>query len=746
MTTKTKRTGRQLLQTTIAAAMAFTMLAAPFTSTNTAYAQADSKGSPTQAASALAAQTKQDVKTNIQYDIQAKLNTDDMTISGKQTVKYRNTSSDKLNDVVFRLFADAHRSKETQPSMFARSNEEIAQENPDKKPEDFLGGIDIISVKDTATGRTLATKNEKQALTVQLEKALNQDEEVALELEYKTKIPFGSQRLSYQKDIINGAHWFPVMSVYDEKTHTWNKTPYSTKFETDYYEVADYNVNMNVPEKLQVVMPGQMSEQPAEAGRKVVSTKSDKTRELVFFSSEKFHKASKTKNGLTVEYVYYNDNNDPAKTAVINKYIDQAFKAIEFFSDKFGKYEYPEFRIVESHVEGVAVEFSRVIQMGLVDANAAPEKKTAFVHEIAHQWFHSIIGNDSETESFLDEGFADFAMSYFFNEQGSKLSGFDDVRSDIYPLDIAINSTNDNAGESPDALFYKRGRLAIYELYRTVGQEKFDAFMKEYFNRYAYRNATVDGLLQTIEDQFGKAVRDRMDDNLNKPNFELKPEYGMTEAEQAEFMRLGMVEMYDGVEQGYPDLSKETMFKIMSKALHGEPLTIVYSNPVSKAAKEQQEMIFSGIQNMLSMTGMKADIMSERQAIKKNMETTLAKSNVIVIGNPKHNTFIQALKPAIVAKAEQAGFPWKEVMNKPGLHGAYGVTHPYNKDRMVVHYFWTDDHVNEKAAAGFLPLAGMKTLMVTNNFYQYFIQKADGSIYKEKFVDNPISKLFQTEE
>ncbi|WP_242069364.1 hypothetical protein [Paenibacillus dendritiformis] len=111
-------------------------------------------------------------------------------------------------------------------------------------------------------------------------------------------------------------------------------------------------------------------------------------------------------NGLTVEYYYYNDDNDPKKTEIINQYIDEAFKAITFFSEKFGPYDYPEFRIVESHVEGVAVEFSRLIQMGLVSAQDDPENKTAFVHEIAHQWFHSIIGNDSEHESFLDEGFA----------------------------------------------------------------------------------------------------------------------------------------------------------------------------------------------------------------------------------------------------------------------------------------------------------------------------------------------------
>ena len=66
----------------------------------------------------------------------------------------------------------------------------------------------------------------------------------------------------------------------------------------------------------------------------------------------------------------------------------------------------------------MAIEYSRVIQMGQVQGQADPAQDTVFVHEIAHQWFHALIGNDSETESFLDEGFADFSKVYFAEKQG----------------------------------------------------------------------------------------------------------------------------------------------------------------------------------------------------------------------------------------------------------------------------------------------------------------------------------------
>lgn len=228
-----KITGRQLLQATVATTMAFTMLLAPLAAATASAAESAKPGPIKNSSASTAGISEQQASPQIQYQIQAKLDTGKMMITGKETVTYRNTSTDGLSEIVFRLFADANRSKETQPQMFARSNEEMAKANPDKKPEDFLGGIDIISVKDAATGRALATSNEKQTLTVQLGKALATEEQVTLELEYETKIPFGSQRLSYQEDIINGAHWFPVLSVYDEKTHSWEKAPYSTNFETD---------------------------------------------------------------------------------------------------------------------------------------------------------------------------------------------------------------------------------------------------------------------------------------------------------------------------------------------------------------------------------------------------------------------------------------------------------------------------------------------------------------------------------
>ena len=386
--------------------------------------------------------------------------------------------------------------------MFNVNNEEIRKENPKKKPEDFLGGIDIQSAE--AEGQSLVFTNSNQAMTVKLQQELKPGETVTVEIGFEVKIPYGMQRLSYYKDIVNGAHWFPVMSVYDENQHAWDKTPYSQSFETDYYDSSDFEVHFNVPEDYQILLPGNITTQtdPKEPARKIVTAVADNTRELVFFASPNYKVERVTRDGLTVEYYYF--DNMPGKKKLVEDYIDTAFKAISFFSEKYGKYPYPDFRVAESYVEGVAIEFARVIQMGQIEPNSEPTHDYVFVHEIAHQWFHALIGNNSETESFLDEGFADFSKVYFAEKQGDDLNGFKSIQiDDLSSIDKPVTATNTEAGDMQSPTFYNKGRQAIYQLYRTVGEENFDMFMKEYFKRYEFKNATIEGLLQTIQDTLG---------------------------------------------------------------------------------------------------------------------------------------------------------------------------------------------------------------------------------------------------
>lgn len=689
--------------------------------------------------SALAVQTQAPIK----YRIDARLDEQNMHIRGQESVTYRNTSADTLHEIVFHTFADANRSKATQTTMFQRNNKEIQQENPQRKPDEFLGGIDILSA--TADGQPLVFTNNNQSLTVQLKQGLKPGESMTIEIEFDVILPYGMQRLSYYKDIINGAHAFPAVSVYDEIKHEWDKSPYSQTFETDYYTSSDFEVHFNVPESYRVLMPGTLTSQedPKETGRKIVSAVTDNTREFVFFASPNYKVESVTRDGLTIEY-YYLDNM-PDKKKIVDQYIDTAFEAITFFNEKYGKYPYPEFRIAESYVEGVAVEFSRVIQMGQIQLHADPKQDYVFVHEIAHQWFHSLIGNNSETESFLDEGFADFSKVYFAEKQGDDLNGFKSIQMEDWSfVDKPIISTNREVGDDADPVYYKKGRQAIYQLYRSVGEEKFDAFMKEYFRRYEFENATIEGLLQTIQDKLGNEVKVEMDKALRDPQFTLKPEYQLSEAEKSAFWHEQFKSIYRSSMTQLPDLPLETMSRIIDKALKGEPLTIVLDDQASDKAFKQQQTILEQLQGTLGIMGIQAEIITKRQALKDKLEKELATSNLIVIGGTQSSGIIQAFKPGIIQKSNAIGFDWQGMMRQKDASGGYIIKHPYNQNRLLLHFFWNGDTLDsslmDRYAAQMLNVLGF-----SGDYYQSYVWDKAGNITSDKKTVNPMSKFFAGE-
>ncbi|WP_440110908.1 M1 family metallopeptidase [Paenibacillus sp. QZ-Y1] len=727
----------KLIKMGIASTLALILAACPLV--NTSYAAAQT--APT---STVVQTTKEDVaeQVPIQYHIQARLNEKDMTLQGSERITYRNTSKDTLKQLVLHTYADANLSKSTQATMYQQDNENISKNNPNKKPEDFLGGIDIQEVT-TAGGQSLDFNNENQALTVQLTEPVQPGKSVSFQVSFHLNIPYGSQRISYYQDIINGAHWFPVMSVYDEGKHQWNTSPYSQTFESDYYTSADYEVDLNVPDNYQVAMPGVITTRDdPEHGRKIVSALAENTREFVFIASPKFQVHSVTRNGLTVEYYYF--DNQPEKKEIVDQYIDQAFKTINFFSDKYGKYPYPEFRIVETYVKGVAVEYARLIQMGQIQSGAVPEKDTTFVHEIAHQWFHALIGNNSETESFLDEGFADFSMVYFTENQGDKLNGFRSIQFDDSPIEVAIASTNDEVEDLASLVYYQKGRQAIYQLYRSVGEEKFDHFMKEYFKRYVYQNATIDGLLHTIEDVLGKEQRMEMEAALYKPNFVLKPEYQLSVEERTAYLHDIFQLQYQTTMNLIPDLPFEVMNRMMDKVLQGERLTIVLSDQVSEKAGKQQEVIVSQLTSFLNMSGVKYDVVRDRRELKQKMKKDIATSNLIVIGNAKSNGLVQALKFSIMDRAKQIGFDWKENMKQPLAAGAYITKHPYNQKRLMLHYFWNEDHLSDARFEPFM-MKIQQSIGFTTDFYQYYVLDKNGKEKLDKKVKNPLSPFFAGE-
>jgi len=129
-------------------------------------------------------------------------------------------------------------------------------------------------------------------------------------------------------------------------------------------------------------------------------------------------------------------------------------------------------------------------------------------HELAHSWSGNLVTNATWSDSWLNEGFT----TYFENRIMESVYGPD--RAAIYAdsdwdglvRDIAANGGQDGAttrlhgdpGATAGQLDYFKGSNFLRMIERTVGRERFDTYLRGYFDRHAFQPQTTAGFLADL--------------------------------------------------------------------------------------------------------------------------------------------------------------------------------------------------------------------------------------------------------
>ena len=131
-------------------------------------------------------------------------------------------------------------------------------------------------------------------------------------------------------------------------------------------------------------------------------------------------------------------------------------------------------------------------------------------HELAHSWSGNLVTNATWADFWLNEGFT----VYFENRIMEAVYGRDralmlqslgwgDLQSTLADLPAADTRLKlDLAGRDPDEgltdVAYEKGAAFLHTIERTVGRERFDAWLKGYFERNAFRPMTTERFLEDI--------------------------------------------------------------------------------------------------------------------------------------------------------------------------------------------------------------------------------------------------------
>jgi len=476
------------------------------------------------------------------YSIHVALDTVTHTVAGSQTIRYTNNSPDTLAYLWLQLDQNIYR----QNSRGAALNPTDAR----FAGRGFEGGYTIQYIRAVrrvgqAAGRIpLTTIDNGTMMRVELDRPLAPGGRAELELAYRFEVPeHGSDRMGRQQYaggwLYEVAQWYPRLAVYDD-VRGWNTEQYLGQGEF-YLEYGDFDFSITVPRSLvvaatgtllnptEVLTPtqrtrlaragasdttvpiiakaeaGQPSTRPAGASPTLTWRFSAKSvRDVAWAASPAFVWDASGYRGVLIQSFYPAEANpDWARST------EYARHSIKHYSEKWLRYPYPTAINVGGPVGGM--EYPMIVFCSYRAGDRGLFGVTT--HELGHEWFPMIVGNNERLYAWMDEGFNSFINIYstlaFYRDTTPQGRGnaqawakFAVTGLDEPPILAADRVTPRLLGQ----VEYNKPATGLYLLRHHILDDttRFDIAFREYIRRWAYKHPTPADFFRTMEDAAGE--------------------------------------------------------------------------------------------------------------------------------------------------------------------------------------------------------------------------------------------------
>ncbi|SDW13457.1 Peptidase family M1 [Marininema mesophilum] len=426
------------------------------------------------------------------YTIDAKYDDQQQMVTGHMSLKLPANHKGKLDELVFRLYPNAFR------------NWKWGAKSRPSAP----GWLKVDHVR--VNGARAETKTKETVLHVSLPKPLASGKTAEVTMDYQLKMPKGGTRLNVYGNTAFLAQWYPMLAVKDAAG--WHDEPYTTTGDPFYTQMSDFNITFRVPQGYHLITSGR---DIAEDAKGPITIKRDNVRDFAAVISKDYERVQgKSEQGVNVNLWYLKGMED-----VSQELHDAAVSAMDFFGKYFGKYPYEEVDVVLGETGyGIAgMEYP-----GLVTSVAKiPTKKgespaiNVVAHELAHQWWYGVVGNDQVKEPWLDEGLTTFSEFLFMHDQMGEnerefLTKVAERSDEVYKAKgvTSVESLDKYSDPIYALMVYARPAAMMWALMDKLGRDKVMKILSTYYDHYQFRTATTHDFIQTANKVAGKDLTD----------------------------------------------------------------------------------------------------------------------------------------------------------------------------------------------------------------------------------------------
>jgi hypothetical protein len=338
-------------------------------------------------------------------------------------------------------------------------------------------------------GASADTQLDGHHLTIFLPQQMTPGATVTLAMRYRIAIPpkYYNMPYGYLGYQINLTDWYPFVVPY---SGGWVLHEPWAFGEHLVYDSADYDVNMQVLEEgITVAAPA-----PEEENGRWTRYRLYGARTFALSASDRFL-MSESAVGKVVIRSYYFEGHEGAGKGMLNA----AVQAVGLFDAIFVPYPYNSLSVVETEVpDGQEYDGLAFLGANFYDQYGGSNRSNMVsigVHEIAHNWWFGLVGNDQAMEPWLDEALSVYSERIFYERTNPNYGEWWwNFRVNYFSpsgwVDTSIYDGSSYRAYTNAA--YLTGAYFLEDLRVRMGDRNFNNFLKDYATRYSYKRATGD--------------------------------------------------------------------------------------------------------------------------------------------------------------------------------------------------------------------------------------------------------------
>ncbi len=378
---------------------------------------------------------------DVHYKINAKIDEKTHIIHGQEELTYWNNSPDTLTKVYFHLYQNAFQPGSYYSNLW-KNNKRPLRFGPYEKKG---WGTEVDSLR--VNGRQVKTTLDNTVLKVQLPEPLYPGDSIQFNMDFRTYFDdegimrrrmnmfsvysldtFGKERQVRRFKHYNGVHWYPRIAVYDRK-FGWTTDQHLDK--EFYGDFGTFDVSLTFASNYVVgatgylqnrseVMPNELRQKldisnflgkdnsipvPAVVEYKPNETKTwkyhaENVHDFAFTADPTYRMDSAKWNGIKSLALVQQTNVSGWDNAA-----EYTKKLIKKYHNQLGAYEYPKMIVADAR-DGMEYP------MLTLDSREDPGYRDLLAHEVVHNWFFGMLGNNETYRAAMDEGFTQFSSTW----------------------------------------------------------------------------------------------------------------------------------------------------------------------------------------------------------------------------------------------------------------------------------------------------------------------------------------------